>query len=237
MYYMPLLFLILISSFNYINLQANDDKFKCKKEDVNREIEIGDEVTLCIHSKELNQKIAYKLKVDKYSIITIKGGFEKLIPNMPDEDSKSKETDSMRLRNLIYDSNVEDKRDNLGEKGENKDKENNEETLFDDNENNDNSRLLTLEEEKKEEEEEKEEEEKEKEGEGEGEGEEDEKGEEEEEKDENVAKVIAQIGDKMTQYPSVSVIFIIFIYFIFRYIVKKMKQQKKYLLYLVLLLK
>ena len=230
MYYMPLLFLILISSFNYINLQANDDKFKCKKEDVNREIEIGDEVTLCIHSKELNQKIAYKLKVDKYSIITIKGGFEKLIPNMPDEDSKSKETDSMRLRNLIYDSNVEDKRDNLGEKGENKDKENNEETLFDDNENNDDSRLLTLEEEKKEEEEEKEKE-------GEGEGEEDEKGEEEEEKDENVAKVIAQIGDKMTQYPSVSVIFIIFIYFIFRYIVKKMKQQKKYLLYLVLLLK
>ena len=233
MYFMPLLFLILISSFNYINLQANDDKFKCKKEDVNREIEIGDEVTLCIHSKELNQKIAYKLKVDKYSIITIKGGFEKLIPNMPDEDSKSKETDSMRLRNLIYDSNVEDKRDNLGEKGENKDKENNEETLFDDNENNDDSRLLTLEEEKKEEEEEKE---KEKEGEGEGEGEEDEKG-EEEEKDENVAKVIAQIGDKMTQYPSVSVIFFIFIYFIFRYIVKKMKQQKKYLLYLVLLLK
>ena len=229
MYYMPLLFLILISSFNYINLQANDDKFKCKKEDVNREIEIGDEVTLCIHSKELNQKIAYKLKVDKYSIITIKGGFEKLIPNMPDEDSKSKETDSMRLRNLIYDSNVEDKRDNLGEKGENKDKENNEETLFDDNENNDDSRLLTLEEEKKEEEE--------KEKEGEGEGEEDEKGEEEEEKDENVAKVIAQIGDKMTQYPSVSVIFIIFIYFIFRYIVKKIKQQKKYLLYLVLLLK
>ena len=225
MYYMTLLFLILISSFNYINLQANDDKFKCKKEDVNREIEIGDEVTLCIHSKELNQKIAYKLKVDKYSIITIKGGFEKLIPNMPDEDSKSKETDSMRLRNLIYDSNVEDKRDNLGEKGENKDKENNEETLFDDNEKNDDSRLLTLEEEK------------EKEKEGEGEGEEDEKGEEEEEKDENVAKVIAQIGDKMTQYPSVSVIFIIFIYFIFRYIVKKMKQQKKYLLYLVLLLK
>jgi preprotein translocase subunit YajC len=228
---MPLLFLILILSFNYINLQANDDKFKCKKEDVNREIEIGDEVTLCIHSKELNQKIAYKLKVDKYSIITIKGGFEKLIPNMPDEDSKSKETDSIRLRNLIYDSNVEDKRDNLGEKGENKDKENNEETLFDDNENNDDSRLLTLEEEKKEEEEE------ENEKEGEGEGEEDEKGEEEEEKDENVAKVIAQIGDKMTQYPSVSVIFIIFIYFIFRYIVKKMKQQKKYLLYLVLLLK
>ena len=221
MYYMPLLFLILISSFNYINLQANDDKFKCKKEDVNREIEIGDEVTLCIHSKELNQKIAYKLKVDKYSIITIKGGFEKLIPNMPDEDSKSKETDSIRLRNLIYDSNVEDKRDNLGEKGENKDKENNEETLFDDNENNDDSRLLTLEEEKEKE----------------GEGEEDEKGEEEEEKDENVAKVIAQIGDKMTQYPSVSVIFIIFIYFIFRYIVKKIKQQKKYLLYLVLLLK
>ena len=233
---MPLLFLILISSFNYINLQANDDKFKCKKEDVNREIEIGDEVTLCIHSIEKNIKIAYKLKVDKYSIITIKGGFEKLIPNMPDEDSKSKETDSMRLRNLIYDSNVEDKRDNLGEKGENKDKENNEETLFDDNENNDDSRLLTLEEEKKEEEEENEKE-KEKEGEGEGEGEGDEKGEEEEEKDENVAKVIAQIGDKMTQYPSVSVIFIIFIYFIFRYIVKKMKQQKKYLLYLVLLLK
>ena len=72
-------FILLISSFNYIYLST--ENYKCKASDVNREIEIGDEVTLCIHSQKKGIKIAYKLKVDEYSIITMESGFDYLAKN------------------------------------------------------------------------------------------------------------------------------------------------------------
>jgi hypothetical protein len=71
-----------ISLFLLINIflikNSSQDDFNCKKSDIDREIEIGDEVTLCIHSKEKKIKIASKLKVDEYSIVTIDGGFNNL---------------------------------------------------------------------------------------------------------------------------------------------------------------
>ena len=195
MYYFFLIFLIIISSFNYINLEDTSLPYKCKNSDINREIEIGDEVTLCIHSIEKNIKIAYKLKVDKYSIITIKNGYDYLTKTQGD-NSQTPGTDNSRLRNLINEPNGEDKKDII--------KENSEEFGANGLVNRDEIPILG--------------EEKENEGEK-----------------EKVAKVIAQIGDKMTKYPSVSVIFIIFIYFIFSYIIKK--REQKFLLYSVLLLK
>jgi hypothetical protein len=199
MYYFFLIFLIITSSFNYINLEDTSLPYKCKNSDINREIEIGDEVTLCIHSIEKNIKIAYKLKVDKYSIITIKNGYDYLTKTQGD-DSQTPGTDNSRLRNLIYEPNGEDKKDII--------KENSEEFGANGLVNRDEIPIL-------------------------GEGKEKEK--ENEGEKEKVAKVIAQIGDKMTKYPSVSVIFIIFIYFIFSYIIKK--REQKFLLYSVLLLK
>ena len=98
MYYFFLIFLIITSSFNYINLEDTSLPYKCKNSDINREIEIGDEVTLCIHSIEKNIKIAYKLKVDKYSIITIKNGYDYLTKTQGD-DSQTPGTDNSRLRN------------------------------------------------------------------------------------------------------------------------------------------
>ena len=197
MYYFFLIFLIITSSFNYINLEDTSLPYKCKNSDINREIEIGDEVTLCIHSIEKNIKIAYKLKVDKYSIITIKNGYDYLTKTQGD-DSQTPGTDNSRLRNLIYEPNGEDKKDII--------KENSEEFGANGLVNRDEIPIL-------------------------GEG----KEKENEGEKEKVAKVIAQIGDKMTKYPSVSVIFIIFIYFIFSYIIKK--REQKFLLYSVLLLK
>ena len=197
MYYFFLIFLIITSSFNYINLEDTSLPYKCKNSDINREIEIGDEVTLCIHSIEKNIKIAYKLKVDKYSIITIKNGYDYLTKTQGD-DSQTPGTDNARLRNLIYEPNGEDKKDII--------KENSEEFGANGLVNRDEIPIL-------------------------GEG----KEKENEGEKEKVAKVIAQIGDKMTKYPSVSVIFIIFIYFIFSYIIKK--REQKFLLYSVLLLK
>ena len=100
--YIPLIFLLLISSFNYISPSA--EEYKCKNEDINREIEIGDEVTICLHSKEKKKKIAYKLKVDKYSIITIKGGYNAFQPentNSQQTRTLSDDSKNYRFRNMI----------------------------------------------------------------------------------------------------------------------------------------
>ena len=100
--YIPLIFLLLISSFNFISSSA--EEYKCKNEDINREIEIGDEVTICLHSKEKKKKIAYKLKVDKYSIITIEGGYNAFKPentNSQQTRTLSEDSQKSRFRNMI----------------------------------------------------------------------------------------------------------------------------------------
>lgn len=100
--YIPLIFLLLISSFNFISSSA--EEYKCKNEDINREIEIGDEVTICLHSKEKKKKIAYKLKVDKYSIITIEGGynaFKPAVTNSQPTRTLSEDSQKSRFRNMI----------------------------------------------------------------------------------------------------------------------------------------
>lgn len=106
-------FIFLILSFQYINLSAAD-KYKCRNKDINREIEIGDEVTLCLHSKEENIKIAYKLKVDDYSIFTIEGAFQKLIKekqNQTQEAStqESREQTRYQFRNMLKEPNNNNK--------------------------------------------------------------------------------------------------------------------------------
>ena len=173
--YIPLIFLILISSFNYISLSA--DQYKCRQSDINREIEIGDEVTICLHSKEKKQKIAYKLKVDKYSIITIKGGFEAFQPESTNSETNptpSEDTNKYRFRNMI------------------KEGDNNEEKILATNQNpnleettNPTIELETTQvtDEQKEEQNETD---------------------IIEENPDDKRKFFAQIGDKMTQYPSVS---------------------------------
>ena len=187
MYYLTLIFLIFISSFNYIISSSN--RYKCKKEDINREIEIGDEVTLCLHSKELGKKIAYKLKVDKYSIITIKGGYPTLIPVTPDVDKtdeppstdgnnrfrnmKKEPFDEGKLNNPVQTSDIyTDKSDIISDMTDKIDK-----TYVSDIKSD-----STVEQ----------------------------SDEESLDNPSDKAKILAQIGDKMTKYPSVSYMLIIF---------------------------
>ena len=144
----------------------------------------------------MNKKIAYKLKVDKYSIITIKGGFKGIIP---EDKSESEGNQNTRLRNLIYEPNSEDKEEIL----EKSDKKSNKEIQFSNIKNRYYSNGLTQGDDEV----------------GEGGGEAGGDGDDDVE-DDYGAKVFAQIGDKITQYPSVSNIFIIFIYF-FRLIVNE----------------
>ena len=101
-------FFLLIISFLIISLVESE--FNCKKEDIDREIEIGDMVTLCIHSREKDTKVAYKLKVDEYSIITILGGYGNLTQNIKNNNVNSQpnqnniEENNSRHRRMKYES-------------------------------------------------------------------------------------------------------------------------------------
>ena len=51
------------------------NKYKCQ--DLTKEkLEIGKEVYICIYIKELNKKVPFKVKVDKYSTLTIAGAYQ-----------------------------------------------------------------------------------------------------------------------------------------------------------------
>ena len=101
-------FFLLIISFLIISLVESE--YNCKKEDKDREIEIGDIVTLCIHSREQDTKVAYKLKVDEYSIITILGGYGNLTQNIKNNNVNSQpnqdniEDNITRHRRMKYES-------------------------------------------------------------------------------------------------------------------------------------
>ena len=101
-------FFLLIISFLIISLVESE--YNCKKEDKVREIEIGDIVTLCIHSREQDKKVAYKLKVDEYSIITILGGYGNLTQNIKNNNVNSQpnqnniEENNSRHRRMKYES-------------------------------------------------------------------------------------------------------------------------------------
>ena len=67
------IFIILLSSISTIT------NYKCKEGDTEKNVEIGNEVILCLHSVNLQKKVAFKLKVDEYSVISIEDGFSKLV--------------------------------------------------------------------------------------------------------------------------------------------------------------
>ena len=100
-------FLLIIS---YLIISLVESEYNCKKEDKDREIEIGDIVTLCIHSREQDTKVAYKLKVDEYSIITILGGYGNLTQNIKNNNVNSQpnqnniEENNSRHRRMKYES-------------------------------------------------------------------------------------------------------------------------------------
>ena len=78
--------IIILLFLSYIS--ANDIVYKCKPSDTEGEVEIGDEVTLCLHVQEQKKKVAFKLKVDEHTVISIENGFNKIA--LPNESEKSK---------------------------------------------------------------------------------------------------------------------------------------------------
>ena len=102
--YILILFLIsLISTENKI--------FKCKTQDTQKELKIGDEVTLCLHIPEIGKKAAFKIEVDEYSVISIKEGFNKIVrpeeSTSPGTDQPVEEGDKI-VRNLLEENEEEE---------------------------------------------------------------------------------------------------------------------------------
>ena len=78
--------LFILNYISYVNSQQGQNplqKFKCTSP--NHNLKVGDEVILCIHVPELKKKVAFKLKVDEYSAISIENGFNKIV--LPKEES------------------------------------------------------------------------------------------------------------------------------------------------------
>ena len=70
-------FIIILLIISLISLE--NVVYKCRSTNTDEKVEIGDEVILCIHVPELKRKVAFKLKVDEYSVISIENGFNKII--------------------------------------------------------------------------------------------------------------------------------------------------------------
>ena len=69
-------------------ISSDDIIYKCKPSDTEGEVEIGDEVTLCLHIPEQKKKVVFKLKVDEHSVISIENGFNKIA--LPHESGNPK---------------------------------------------------------------------------------------------------------------------------------------------------
>ena len=53
----------------------NTTEYECQEFNETIELEIGNEIILCIHVPELSKKVPFKIKVDEYSLLTINQGF------------------------------------------------------------------------------------------------------------------------------------------------------------------
>ena len=85
-------------------ISTNDNIYKCKSVDTAKNVEIGDEVTLCLHSLNLHKKVAFKLKVDDYTVISIEDGFSKLVKSK-EENSENSSFRRLNMRNLLTENN------------------------------------------------------------------------------------------------------------------------------------
>lgn len=70
--YLIIIIKILISKSENEN---NINTYKCQDGNSITNLKIGDKITLCIHIPELKIKMGYLLEIDKYSAISLGGGF------------------------------------------------------------------------------------------------------------------------------------------------------------------
>lgn len=96
-------FKLIIFLFLLSLISTKNNIYVCKPKDTEKKIEIGNDVTLCIHAVNLDRKVAFKIKVDDYSVISIKDGFLGIL------NSLEKETNIRRLdyRNLVKENELQ----------------------------------------------------------------------------------------------------------------------------------
>ena len=80
---------------------TNNDFYKCKTSDTENAVEIGNEVTLCIHTLNSHKKVPFKLKVDENTIISVKEGFSNIVKSKEKDSGNNEDTSSIRRLNNI----------------------------------------------------------------------------------------------------------------------------------------
>ena len=99
--------LILFISISLIS--AEDEKYKCKAEDSQKEVEIGDMIRLCLHIPDIDRKAVFKIEVDEYSVISIKNGYESLIAEKESSTKLNNPSEEGHLtRNLLKEGTEEE---------------------------------------------------------------------------------------------------------------------------------
>ena len=116
MLFLKLIITLILSSL--ISTEYTPYNYTCKPSDTQSDLEIGDEVTLCLHSKNLKKKVAFKIVVDDYSVISINNGFSKLVSEIEKEKEKEEESSqtdiptsnnrNLDARNLKREGELED---------------------------------------------------------------------------------------------------------------------------------
>ena len=99
--------LILFISISLIS--AEDEKYKCKAEDSQKEVEIGDMIRLCLHIPDIDRKAVFKIEVDEYSVISIKNGYESLVAQKESSTNLNNQAEKGHVtRNLLKEGTEEE---------------------------------------------------------------------------------------------------------------------------------
>ena len=96
------LFLFLLSL-----ISTNNNVYRCKPNDTEKKIEIGNDVTLCIHAVNLARKVVFKIKVDDYSVISINDGFSNIVNSINSETEKETNVRRLDNRNLLKENDLQ----------------------------------------------------------------------------------------------------------------------------------
>lgn len=110
------LFIFLILFYSIIS-ESEYDNYKCNPIDTNENIGIGDTVTLCIHIPELKKRTVFKIETDKYTLVSIKDGYNKIISQKDDKPEPEPEKEEEKpyekedvLRRLVEEDTIKEQK-------------------------------------------------------------------------------------------------------------------------------
>ena len=95
--YITIIFFLLIS---FVISETEYDKYICNPSDTEN-IESGQDVTLCLHIPELKKRTIFKIKVDEYTLVSMKNAYKNIIGNVNSTRRLIEETENIDQKQII----------------------------------------------------------------------------------------------------------------------------------------